>query len=118
MLLSTKQDLILAGVGTGLAPLFGILRDALESDYQGKIYLFHASLNQDGFYYQNEIQDMVNNAKNLTYIPCVLQGEAPIGGKQGAIDQLIIETLGGCAGKRAYLCGDDAVVQNMKKALL
>ena len=113
-----KQDIILAGVGTGLAPLFGILRDALESDHQGCIYLFHASLNTEGLYYQDEIQDMVNDVKKLTYIPCVLQGEAPMGGKQGEIDKLMIETLGDCAGKRAYLCGDDAVVQNMKTTLL
>ncbi|MCF6208505.1 MAG: hypothetical protein L3J61_03865, partial [Ghiorsea sp.] len=62
--------------------------------------------------------DMVNDVKNLTYIPCVLQGEAPTGGKQGAIDKLIIETLGDCTGKRAYLCGDAAVVQAMKDTLL
>jgi len=114
----TEQDLILGGVGTGLAPLFGILRDALESDHQGQIHLFHASLNQEDLYYQDEIQDMVNDVKNLTYIPCVLQGEAPSNGKQAMIDKLIIDTLGDCAGKRAYLCGDAAVVQTMKETLL
>jgi len=114
----TEQDIILAGVGTGLAPLFGILRDALESNHQGQIYLFHASLSQEGLYYQDEIHEMVNSVKNLTYIPCVLQGEAPTNGKQGVIDKLMIETLGDCTGKRAYLCGDDAVVQTMKDTLL
>ncbi len=113
-----EQDIILAGVGTGLSPLFGILRDALESNHQGQIYLFHASLNQEGLYYQNEIQDMVHDVNNLSYIPCVLQGDAPANGKQGIIDKLIIDTLGDCTGKRAYLCGDDAVVQTMKETLL
>ena len=114
----TEQDIILAGVGTGLAPLFGILRDALESNHQGQIHLFHASLSQEGLYYQDEIHEMVNSVKNLTYIPCVLQGEAPTNGKQGVIDKLMIETLGDCTGKRAYLCGDDAVVQTIKDTLL
>jgi ferredoxin-NADP reductase/ferredoxin len=113
-----EQDIILAGVGTGLAPLYGILRDALESDHQGHIYLFHASLNQQGLYYQDEIQDMVRDVKNLSYIPCVLQGNAPANGKQGMIDKVIIDELGDCTGKRAYLCGDDAVVQTMKSTLL
>ncbi|MDQ6978063.1 MAG: FAD-binding oxidoreductase [Ghiorsea sp.] len=112
------QDIILAGVGTGLAPLFGILRDALESNHQGQIHLFHAGLNQEGLYYQDEIQEIVESVTNLTYIPCVLQGKAPTNGKQGAIDQIMIETLGDCAGKRAYLCGDDTVVQTMKETLL
>ncbi|MDQ7004976.1 MAG: FAD-binding oxidoreductase [Ghiorsea sp.] len=112
------QDLILGGVGTGLAPLYGILRDAIESNHQGHIYLFHASLNAEGLYYQDEIKEIVGDVTNFTYIPCVLHGDAPDNGKQGAIDQIIIDSLGDCTGKRAYLCGDDAVVQSMKERLL
>jgi len=112
-----EQDIILAGVGTGLAPLYGILREALEQSHQGNIHLFHASLNASGLYYQDEIHQLVEEVANLHYIPCVLNGEAPQGGKQGAVDQIMIDTLGDCTGKRAYLCGDDAVVQAMKKTL-
>ncbi|MDQ7003015.1 MAG: FAD-binding oxidoreductase, partial [Ghiorsea sp.] len=49
-----KQDIILAGVGTGLAPLYGILRDAIESEHQGHIFLFHGSIHTQGLYYQEE----------------------------------------------------------------
>jgi ferredoxin-NADP reductase len=93
------------------------LREALEQEHQGNIYLFHASLNAQGLYYQDEIQQLMEDAPNLHYIPCVLNGEAPQGGKQGAVDQIIVNTLGDCTGKRAYLCGDDAVVETMKKTL-
>ncbi len=113
-----KQTLILAGVGTGLAPLYGILRDALESEHTGQIVLFHAGRDAYGLYYQDEIQDMVNTVDNLTYIPVVQKGDAPAGGKQGDITQVMAHTLGDCAGSRAYVCGDDAVVQRMKNTLL
>lgn len=112
------QDIILAGVGTGLAPLFGILRDALKHGHQGHIRLFHASLHTDGLYAQQEIHNLCKQHHQLSYIPCVLQGDAPQGGKQGSIEQIIVDTLDDFADKRAYLCGDDAVVENMKKKLV
>ncbi len=114
----SNQDLILAGVGTGLAPLYGILRDAIAHQHQGSIYLFHASLHADGLYYQQEIQDLCKQHHQLSYIPCVLHGDAPQGGKQGSIENIIIDSLDNFADKRAYLCGDDAVVQSMKEKLV
>ncbi len=112
-----QQDLILAGISTGLSPLYGILREALKNNHQGNIYVFHASLEKQGLYYQNELSQIAKAAAHVRYIPCVLKGEVPQDGQQGAIDQLIVATLGNCTGKRAYLCGDDAIVQTMKKTL-
>ncbi len=113
-----EQTIILAGVSTGLAPLYGIARDALESHHTGDIYLFHASLDASGLYYQDELNTMVNDDPNLKYIPCVLRGDAPENGKQGAIDQLIIDTLGNCDGMAAYLCGDGTIVEAMRRSII
>jgi NAD(P)H-flavin reductase len=38
------QPLLLAGTGTGLAPLYGILRDAIARHHRGPIYIFHGCL--------------------------------------------------------------------------
>ena len=38
------KNLILIGTGTGLAPLYGVLQDALESKHLGSIVLIHGSL--------------------------------------------------------------------------
>ena len=113
----SKQPLILAGVGSGLAPLYGIVREALEEDHQGHIYLFHGATTSQGLYYQEELTAMTHEVGNFSYIPCVLQGKVPAGGKQGKIDQAIIQTLSNCAGCHAYLCGDDAVVQQLQQTL-
>ena len=113
-----EQDIILAGVSTGLAPLYGIARDALENHHTGNIYLFHASLDASGLYYKEELDKMVVDDTHFKYIPCVLRGDAPENGKQGAIDQLIIDTLGNCEGKAAYLCGDGLIVEAMRRSLI
>ncbi len=112
-----EQALILAGVGTGLAPLYGILRDALKAGHQGKIYVFHGSFDAAGLYYRDELLALCESHAQITYMPCVLHGDAPEGGKQGEIDQIILQTVQDLADKRAYLCGDDAVVQRMKTSL-
>src|SRR5678816_2036541 len=44
------QPLLLAGTGTGLAPLYGILRDAIARTHRGTIYLFHGALHTGGLY--------------------------------------------------------------------
>jgi CDP-4-dehydro-6-deoxyglucose reductase, E3 len=50
-----EQPLILAGTGTGLAPLWGILRDALRRGHQGPIRLYHGALDRDGLYHDEHL---------------------------------------------------------------
>jgi len=112
------QPLILVGISTGLAPLYGIIRDALESDHQGQITLFHANLTKEGIYYQEEIDAIIDEAPNVRYIPCILKGEPPQGVIQGSIDKLVQEIMGDCTNHAAYLCGDGAVIQTIKTSLI
>ena len=112
-----QQPLVLAGTGTGLAPLFGILRDAIHQQHQGEIHIFHASLAAEGLYYTEELRDISQSHENLTYIPCVLHGEAPEGGLKGSVDQLVVNTIKDGKGIRAYLCGDAPVVDAMQKSI-
>ncbi len=110
-----EQTLVLAGTGTGLAPLFGIVRDALAAGHTGEIHLFHASLATAGLYYRDELRALVKDHPQLHYIPCVLHGDAPAGGAQGAIDALLVEKIPSFVGMRVYLCGDPAIVKSMRE---
>lgn len=112
-----SQPLILAGTGTGLAPLYGIIRDALNQNHQGPINLFHASLATEGLYYMEELSSLASQYEQVTYYPCVLHGDAPEGGLVGAIDKLIPVTIKDCKGCRAYLCGDAPIVEAMQRTI-
>lgn len=111
-----EQTLMLAGTGTGLAPLYGIVRDAIAAGHTGEIHLFHASLATQGLYHIDELRKLVADHPQISYYPCVLHGDAPEGGLQGALDQLIVGTLGDFSAMRVYLCGDPAIVQSMREA--
>ena len=111
-----KRNLILAGTGTGLAPLYGIIRHALSLGHDGRIFLFHGSLAAEGLYMVDELRALAKQHDNVQYIPCVLYGEPPAGGKHGAIDDLVVQTAREYMnGARAYLCGDPPLVEAMRK---
>ena len=109
------QPLLMVATGTGLAPLYGILRDALRRGHRGLIHLFHASLAVEGLYYMNELQHLAAVHEQLRYVPCVLHGEPPVGGLQGDIQQLIRKEMVDLKGWRVYVCGDPAIVQSIKQ---
>jgi ferredoxin-NADP reductase len=109
-----EQPLLLAGTGTGLAPLYGIVRDALAAGHSGEIRIFHASLATAGLYYMDELRALAAAHANVSYTPCVLHGDVPEGGMQGKIDEVLIEAVGDLKGWRMFFCGDPPIVNAMR----
>ncbi len=111
-----EQPLTLAGTGTGLSPLYGIVRHALSFGHSGSIQLFHGSLAEQGLYMMDELRALAEEYPNLTYFPCVLHGERPEGGLQGKIDDLVVKTtMDSMSRSRLFLCGDPPMVESMRK---
>jgi NAD(P)H-flavin reductase len=104
------QPLILAGTGTGLAPLYGIARDALRQGHTGPIHLFHGAATEAGLYLQDELAALAAAHANFTYTPTVLATDGPI-------DQAVLARFPKPTGHRAYLCGDPEIVKSLKKKL-
>lgn len=105
-----EQPLLLAGTGTGLAPLYGVLRDAVRHHHSGPIHLFHGAINESGLYLRDELARIASTYSNVDYIPTLLERDGPL-------DQVILNRFPKFAGWRAYLCGDPALVQSLKKKL-
>jgi len=111
-----EQPLLLAGVGTGLAPLYGIARAAIEAGHTAPIHLFHGALHRDALYYEDELRQLAQTHDNFHYHPCVLEGPAPEGGIVGDARTIPVEHLGGdLTGWRAYLCGDPPFVEALRR---
>ncbi len=113
------QNLLLIGTGTGLAPLYGILRDALRQGHQGDIHLYHGSSTVEGLYLVDELKALDAAHANVHYHPCVSQGTPPAGIASGRADQKALEEIGKLGGWRIYLCGrEDMVKSARQKAFL
>ena len=109
-----NQRLILVGTGSGLAPLWGILRDALQQGHKGDIHLFHGSYTAAGLYLVDELRALEKQYKNFHYTPCV-DIEAPENVTQGRIDTVLLDTYPDMKGNRLYICGHPDMVQGIKK---
>ncbi|MCL4215855.1 MAG: 2Fe-2S iron-sulfur cluster binding domain-containing protein [Candidatus Hydrogenedentes bacterium] len=109
------QSLVLAGTGTGLAPLFGIARDALRQGHAAAVHLFHGSLASEGLYLVDALRALAEKHDNFHYYPCALNGPAPAGIHVGALDSHLLERLPSLTGHRAYLCGAPEFVKLMQR---
>ncbi len=104
------QPLLLAGTGTGLAPLYGIARHALHAGHRGTIHLFHGARDIAGLYLQTELQALAARHLNFVYTPTLLDVDGPI-------DQAVLARHSTMAGWRAFVCGDPAVVHLVRRRL-
>ena len=111
--------MLLIGVGTGLAPLWGVVRQALASGHQGAMTLIHAALEPKGLYMRDELRELARAHPNLQLRSVVLRGG---GGEieQGSIDAIAVQHVrdtGNVAAHLAFVCGDAVIVQRIRRGL-
>ena len=115
----TQAPLFLAGVGTGLAPLYGILKQALQVKHQGQIHLVLGSKQAQQFYLVDTLHQLTEKQPNLA---ChLISQDSPnrptYGGmlKQGDLYQYCRELMPSMTGQQVFLCGADSFVKKMKR---
>jgi len=108
------QPLVLIGAGTGLAPLYGVLRDALARDHRGPIRLYHGARDSRGLYLRDELEALAGARDNIAYRPCALDPDAPHGGDVSAV---ALESEDSLADSAFFLCGGENLVKRMKREL-
>lgn len=119
--------LVLAATGTGLAPLYGILNEALARGHQGPISVYHGALRLDGLYYIQALQVLAEKHDNLGYHPCVFEEEGNQTAEQevlpGLLEGDILEIIPArldsreLPRSRVFLCGDPDFVHGLRKRI-
>lgn len=110
-----EQPLLLAGTGTGLAPLYGIARDALLQGHTGAIWLFHGAVDTGGLYLVDELRGLSRTNPNFQYVPAVLQSGGSGEAEVGALDDAILSRFPKLSGWKGYVCGDPGLVNSLRK---
>lgn len=114
-----EQNMLLVGTGSGLAPLAGIIEEALHHGHRGEIHLYHGSREVDGLYWIDEMRQLAKAHPNFHYTPCVSRGDAPAGITPGRANEVALATLPSLKEWRVYLCGHPEMVnQTKRKAFL
>jgi NAD(P)H-flavin reductase len=111
------QALLLVGAGTGLAPLYGIVRDALQQGHTGPIWLFHGALTPGGLYLTKELAELDSRHSNFHYVRSVLQDGDTSGAEVGELAQCILTRFPSLTGWKGYVCGDPVLVNLLRKKM-
>ncbi len=110
------KKLLLVGAGTGLAPLLGIARDALDQGHAGPIDLVHGGLTPERLYLRKELDELAARWSQLRVHHCVLR-EATKREHEGRLDEVAIRLAGALSTTRAFLCGDAEIVRVLQRSL-
>lgn len=108
--------LLLAGTGTGLAPLEAIARDALNQGHEGNIQLVHGALNKTGIYHEAELVELDQQYPQFTYTQSLMDDEDPLKADISAMLTAALEELD-LDDVHVYLCGDPALVNTLKTSV-
>ncbi len=115
------QPLLLAGTGTGLAPLLGIVSDALRQKHAQVIHLYHGGRSVDQLYLTDELQELARANPHFHYHPCVMEADSktPLTLQTGRLEQVLVQDMAKAklATYRIYLCGAPAFVHGLRKKL-
>ncbi len=110
-----QQPLLMVGTGTGLAPLYGVLRDAMQQGHTGPIYLYHGSTTSHGLYLMEELRGLAETV-GVHYVRSVSQELPAAGIRQGRANDLALQDNPKLTGWRIYLCGNEAMVKATQRA--
>lgn len=112
-----QQPLLLAGTGTGLSPLYGIIRDAIRQQHQGPIYLYTGARSVQSLYLQDELKKLVSEHSLLTYHPVVQDTEGHTDDVllEGDLSEVVQKRHPDLSGFAVYLCGSEQRVTQLRK---
>ncbi len=105
-------NMILAGTGTGLAPLLGIIRSALKQNHSGNITLLHGGCIDTDLYYQEFLRTLAKNHKNFSYLCCVLKSNG--NAIEADISDELKKLLATPENCKAYICGPEVTSKKLK----
>jgi len=111
----SNQNLLLMATGTGLAPLYGIIRDALMHGHTGTIKLYHGSNSAESAYLSEELNSLAIQHKNFIYKPCISGKTVPVGFSTGRAHEVALTENQDLSGWSIFLCGHPDMVATAKK---
>lgn len=113
----SDRDIVMIATGTGLAPLIGILRDALAHGHQGNIKLYHGDRNSQDLYLDDELRSLAEQHQNLDYFPCVssIDSQNDTQYFHGRASDLAFSQNKDLKNVCIYLCGSPEMVKSAQK---
>jgi NAD(P)H-flavin reductase/ferredoxin len=116
-----ERPLLLAATGTGLAPIWGVLRAALVAKHQGPIVLYHGARVETELYHGDPLEALHRDNPQVSVVRVCLEAAASKDSDPqiviGDLSQVVLARHPKPEPARVYLCGSPVFVQTLKKRL-
>lgn len=109
------QPLLLAGVGTGIAPILGVLKTALLAGHQGAIDVIFAARQARELYVLDTLSALTRDYPQLRLHAVTQSEHATDLVRQADVYQYVKTQWPDLKGARVFLCGAESFVRKMKK---
>lgn len=113
------EPMLLAGTGTGLAPLYGVLRAALSAAHRGPIRLYHGVRHISGLYAWQNLLAIAERHENVSVAGCVLGPDTELAGgatlRKQRLEAAVLDDIPNFTAWRLFLSGNPAIVQRLRK---
>lgn len=115
----TGRDMVLACIGTGLAPIMSILRYMRENEIHRKATLFFSARTRKDLYMVEELEEIQKALPNFKLV-CSLTRPTPEchwDGEVGRVPDILEKYVENAAEAEAYLCGNNDMIDSVVTAL-
>ncbi|AMO68813.1 oxidoreductase FAD/NAD(P)-binding domain protein [gamma proteobacterium BDW918] len=106
----SQQSILLIAAGTGLAPLFGVAKDALNHDHQSTIHLLFTVKQASDYYMLDALQQLQADHPQFSYSLASADGPP-----HETWQQQLQENFTELRGRRVYICGGNDFVSQAKR---
>lgn len=112
-----ERPMLMIGTGSGLAPLYGMARDALRHGHRGEIHLYHGVRQREELYLVEQLQALARLNPNFRYVPCLSGGDAAQGCLSGRALNIALRDTSLSAEWCVYLSGNPDMVNAAYQAV-
>jgi Na+-transporting NADH:ubiquinone oxidoreductase subunit F len=116
--ITTSPVIFIAG-GSGMAPIYSMLRHMSDKKIARKVFLFFSAANQIDLFYLDEMNALLKILPGFSFIPSVsrVNENSLWTGECGNILDVLAKHIPDCSGYEAYLCGSPGLIDASVKRL-
>lgn len=113
------REMILVGVGTGVAPILSILNYMKSKDIKRKATFYFGAKTTEDLFLLDYFHSLEKELHDFTFVPCLSRvGEGDHwDGFKGRVNNAIDEFIADGENKEAYLCGNEPMINSVVESL-
>ncbi len=113
------REMIMAAVGTGVAPILSILNYMRAMNIQRKATFYFGAKTPEDLFLLDYFKDLEENLYDFKFVPCLsrIGDDSDWDGFRGRVNNAIDEFVTDIYNKEAYLCGNGAMIESVVDSL-